>query len=134
MAFGVVTYFLRKQGNGKKNRPVALDPQKKIPFKLVDKKVSAYKLPERGIRTHFFFYYFLGILCQGEVSAETEGSLSLTWFKIHECGYEPLHGFGLNFNLCSVCSLLIHWNSFHIEDTFSQPKICNRPGISLTRL
>ena len=54
MAFGVVTFFLRKQGNGKKNRPVALDPQKKIPFKLVDKKVSAYKLPERGIRTHFF--------------------------------------------------------------------------------
>lgn len=49
MAFGVVTFFLRKQGNGKKNRPVALDPQKKIPFKLVDKKVSAYKLPERGI-------------------------------------------------------------------------------------
>ena len=76
MAFGVVTFFLRKQGNGKKNRPVALDPQKKIPFKLVDKKVSAYKLPERGIRTRFF-YYFLGILCQGEVSAETGGSLSL---------------------------------------------------------
>lgn len=54
MAFGVVTFFLRKQGNGKKNRPVALDPQKKIPFKLVDKKVSAYKLPERGIRTEGF--------------------------------------------------------------------------------
>ena len=57
MAFGVVTFFLRKQGNGKKNRPVALDPQKKIPFKLVDKKVSAYKLPERGIRTHFFLLF-----------------------------------------------------------------------------
>lgn len=57
MAFGVVTFFLRKQGNGKKNRPVALDPQKKIPFKLVDKKVSAYKLPERGIRTHFFLSF-----------------------------------------------------------------------------
>lgn len=60
MAFGVVTFFLRKQGNGKKNRPVALDPQKKIPFKLVDRKVSAYKLPERGIRTHFFFLLFPG--------------------------------------------------------------------------
>lgn len=57
MAFGVVTFLLRKQGNGKKNRPVALDPQKKIPFKLVDKKVSAYKLPERGIRTHFFLLF-----------------------------------------------------------------------------
>ena len=57
MAFGVVTFFLRKQGNGKKNRPVALDPQKKIPFKLVNKKVSAYKLPERDIRTHFFLLF-----------------------------------------------------------------------------
>lgn len=42
MAFGVVTFFLRKQGNGKKNRPVALDPQKKIPFKLVDKKIVSH--------------------------------------------------------------------------------------------
>lgn len=39
MAFGLVTFLLKKQGNGKKKRPVALDPQKKIPFKLVDKKV-----------------------------------------------------------------------------------------------
>ncbi|XP_058951306.2 NADH-cytochrome b5 reductase 3-like [Pocillopora verrucosa] len=42
MAFGVVTFFLRKQGNGKKNRPVALDPQKKIPFKLVNKKIVSH--------------------------------------------------------------------------------------------
>lgn len=42
MAFGVVTFFLRKQGNGKKNRPVALDPQKKIPFKLVVKKIVSH--------------------------------------------------------------------------------------------
>lgn len=42
MAFGVVTFFLRKQGNGKKNRPVALDPQKKIPFKLVDRKIVSH--------------------------------------------------------------------------------------------
>ena len=37
VAFGLMTYFFRKQGG--KKRPVALDPQEKIPFKLVDKKV-----------------------------------------------------------------------------------------------
>lgn len=37
VAFGLITYFFKKQG--KDARPVALDPQKKIPFKLVDKKV-----------------------------------------------------------------------------------------------
>lgn len=37
VAFGLITYFLKKQGSEK--RPVALDPQKKIPFKLIDKKV-----------------------------------------------------------------------------------------------
>ena len=41
VAFGLVTYFLKKQG--KDNRPVALDPQKKIPFKLIDKKVLIKK-------------------------------------------------------------------------------------------
>lgn len=39
VAFGVVTYFFKMQEKGSKKRPVALDPQKKIPFKLVDKKV-----------------------------------------------------------------------------------------------
>ena len=37
VAFGLITYFLKKQGGDK--RPIALDPSKKIPFKLVDKKV-----------------------------------------------------------------------------------------------
>ena len=36
----MVTYFLKSQAKGSKKRPVALDPQKKIPFKLIDKKVS----------------------------------------------------------------------------------------------
>lgn len=40
-AFGLMTYFFKKQGRTK--RPVALDPQKKIPFKLVDKKVLLIK-------------------------------------------------------------------------------------------
>ena len=42
VAFGVVTYFLKTQEKGRKKRPVALDPQKKIPFKLIDKKVSLH--------------------------------------------------------------------------------------------
>ena len=37
VAFGLITYFFKKQG--KDARPVALDSQKKIPFKLIDKKV-----------------------------------------------------------------------------------------------
>jgi len=37
VAFGLITYFFKKQG--KDARPVALDAQKKIPFKLIDKKV-----------------------------------------------------------------------------------------------
>lgn len=40
VGFGLVTYFLKSQAKGSKKRPVALDPQKKIPFKLIDKKVS----------------------------------------------------------------------------------------------
>ena len=48
VAFGVVTYFLKMQEKGKKKRPIALDPQKKIPFKLVDKKVSLRHSHEVG--------------------------------------------------------------------------------------
>ena len=40
VAFGLITYFFKKQG--KDAIPVALDPQKKIPFKLIDKKVFKY--------------------------------------------------------------------------------------------
>ena len=40
VAFGLITYFFKKQG--KDARPVALDPKKKIPFKLIDKKVFKY--------------------------------------------------------------------------------------------
>ena len=39
VAFGLISYFFKKQGGEKSKRPVALDPQKKIPFKLIDKKV-----------------------------------------------------------------------------------------------
>lgn len=38
VAFGVITYLFKTQGS--KKRPVALDPNKKIPFKLIDKKVK----------------------------------------------------------------------------------------------
>ena len=38
VAFGVMTYLFKTQGS--KKRPVALDPNKKIPFKLIDKKVK----------------------------------------------------------------------------------------------
>lgn len=38
VAFGVMTYLFKMQGS--KKRPVALDPNKKIPFKLIDKKVK----------------------------------------------------------------------------------------------
>lgn len=45
VGFGLVTYFLKSQAKGSKKRPVALDPQKKIPFKLIDKKVSTLWSP-----------------------------------------------------------------------------------------
>lgn len=40
VAFGLITYFFKKQGEDA--RPVALDPQKKIPFKLIDKKIVSH--------------------------------------------------------------------------------------------
>lgn len=42
VAFGLITYFFKKQG--KDARPVALDSQKKIPFKLIDKKVFKHQV------------------------------------------------------------------------------------------
>lgn len=48
VGFGLVTYFLKTQKDGKK-RPVALDPRKKIPFKLIDKKVSLSTLCYSGL-------------------------------------------------------------------------------------
>ena len=48
VAFGLISYFFKKQGGEKSKRPVALDPQKKIPFKLIDKKVL-------NIRSFFLF-------------------------------------------------------------------------------
>lgn len=44
VAFGLISYFFKKQGGEKSKRPVALDPQKKIPFKLIDKKVLNIKI------------------------------------------------------------------------------------------
>lgn len=40
VAFGVITYLFKTQGS--KKRPVALDPNKKIPFKLIDKKIISH--------------------------------------------------------------------------------------------
>lgn len=42
VGFGLVTYFLKSQAKGSRKRPVALDPQKKIPFKLIDKKIVSH--------------------------------------------------------------------------------------------
>lgn len=81
MAFGVVTYFLRKQGNGKKNRPVALDPQKKIPFKLVDRKVSAYKLPEGASELTFFFIISWGFFVRERYLPRQEEACHLLGLK-----------------------------------------------------
>ena len=49
VAFGLMTYFFKKEGGEKSKRPVALDPQKKIPFKLIDKKVL-------NMRSFFYCY------------------------------------------------------------------------------
>ena len=57
VAFGLVTYLLKKQGDGKKKRPVALDSQKKIPFKLIDKKVLISTKIRAGISSHLVLGY-----------------------------------------------------------------------------